>query len=305
MRTRTSEPAPFYIVSRGRAHRQITSRALDTLGIPHYVVVEADERDAYQDARYPRATILTLEPHFQRTYDPCDDLGRAKSLGPGPARNFAWEHARAIHSATWHWVLDDNISAFYRLHENRKIRMGDGTGFVVMQDFCDRYVNLAIAGPNYEQFCRRRQAVPPFIPNTRIYSCLLIRTNLPFRWQGRYNEDTDLSLRALKAGLPTVQFNCFLQKKLPTQTVPGGNTDAFYRHEGTGPKTDMLVQLHPDMARRTWKYRRIHHDVNYRRFFRHIPLIFREDLPRARGIDNYGLHLVPATPTRRRRVALA
>jgi hypothetical protein len=299
--TRTDH-APVYIVSRGRAHLQITSRELDGLGVPHYVVVEESERQAYHDARYPRATILTLEPYFQRTYDPCDDLGMAKCLGAGPARNFAWEHAKAIHSAAWYWVIDDNIRCFYRLNRNEKIRVGDGTAFQVMEDFADRYRNVALAGPNYESLCRRRAPVPPFVKNTRIYSCLLIRTSLPFRWRGRYNEDTDLSLRCLKAGWATVQFNAFLQKKLPTQTLDGGNTDAFYRREGTGPKSEMLARLHPDVAIVTHKYRRIHHEVTYRPF-KHIPLIFRDDVQLKRGIYEYGMQLV-SLPRAYRRLAI-
>lgn len=33
----------------------------------------------------------------------------------------------------------------------------------------------------------------------RAFPCILIQNDIPFRWRGRYNEDTDLSLRALKA----------------------------------------------------------------------------------------------------------
>jgi hypothetical protein len=39
-----------------------------------------------------------------------------------------------------------------------------------------------------------------------------------------------------------VQFYAFLQYKLTTQTLKGGNTEAFYAEEGTLPKSKMLVQ---------------------------------------------------------------
>ena len=105
-----------------------------------------------------------------------------------------------------------------------------------------------MSGPNYFMFASRKTAVPPFVTNTRIYSCNLIRNDVPFRWRGRYNEDTDLSLRMLKAGWCTIQFNAFLQFKMSTQTVKGGNTADFYAVEGTGAKSAMIVALHPDVS---------------------------------------------------------
>ena len=133
--------------------------------------------------------------------------------------------------------------------------------------------------------------MPPFVVGTRIYSCNLIRNDTPFRWRGRYNEDTDLSLRMLKAGWQTVQFNAFLQYKVTTQTIGGGNTEAFYAEEGTMPKSQMLVDMHPDVARVVWRFGRWHHHVDYRRF-KTIPLIKREDW--APPDENpYKMRLVP------------
>jgi hypothetical protein len=80
----------------------------------------------------------------------------------------------------------------------------------------------------------------------------------------------------LKAGWQTVQFYAFLQWKVPTQTVGGGNTEAFYAEEGTLPKSQMLVQMHPDVARLVWRFGRWHHHVDYSGF-KDTPLIKRTD----------------------------
>src|SRR5207245_2694711 len=96
---------------------------------------------------------------------------------------------------------------------------------------------------------KSREKYPAFEMNTRVYSCNLIRNDIPYRWRGRYNEDTDLSLRILKDGFCTVQFWAFLQNKLGTQRLAGGNTAEFYEVEGTGPKSDMLQRMHPDVTR--------------------------------------------------------
>lgn len=280
---------PLYIVSKGRWDSRLTSKALDAMRVPYHIVVEWQEYDHYAAVIDPDK-ILILDSAYQRDYDTFDDLGDSKSKGPGPARNFVWDHAIS-QGATWHWVMDDNIWFFARLHRNQKVRVNDGAAFRVMEDFVERYENVAMAGPDYWMFAPQNERHPPFILNTRIYSCNLIRNDVPFRWRGRYNEDTDLSLRMLKAGWCTVQFYAFLQKKEQTQINRGGNTDAFYAREGTLAKSRMQVAMHPDVSRLVWKFGRWHHHVDYRRF-RKNQLRRRPDAVIPSGVNNYGLTLV-------------
>ena len=123
---------------------------------------------------------------------------------------------------------------------------------------------------------------------TRIYSCNLIKNNAPFRWRGRYNEDTDLSLRMLKAKWCTVQFNAFLQLKITTQKMNGGNTGEFYSKEGTYPKSEMQVKMHPDVSKMVWRFGRCHHHVDYGPF-KSNKLIHRKDAIIKEDINNYDL----------------
>lgn len=257
---------PLYIPTKGRADSRLTSRALTEQGVPHFLVVEPQEVDAYQRAsRGTLATVLALDMSYKARYELCDDLGLSKSTGPGPARNFIWDHSIASGHA-WHWVMDDNILRFYRYHQNAKIQVISPAFWRAMEDFVLRYENVAMAGPNYEMFVIAKDKRPPFTTNTRIYSCNLIRNDLPFRWRGRYNEDTILSLDQLKAGWCTIQFNAFLQNKARTQMLGGGNTAEFYAKEGTAPKSEMLKTVHPDVTRLVWKFNRHHHHVDYKRF---------------------------------------
>lgn len=297
---------PLYVVSKGRSAYMLTSRTLTTMGVPHFIVVEPQEVMAYRAAiasRNLNASVIELDLTYKSSYELCDRLGSARSTGPGPARNFAWEHSKAS-GAKWHWVLDDNIRHFYRLHQNRKVRCVTGAPLLAMEDFSERYVNVAMAGPNYSCFAPARRRLPPFITNTRIYSCNLIRNDAPFRWRGRYNEDTILSLDMLKAGWCTIQFYAFLQGKMGTQAMPGGNTTEFYHREGVkGPgayaengttaKSEMLVRVHPDVARLTWRFGRTHHLVDYRRF-RGRQLILRQEVTPPVASNNYGMTLRPA-----------
>ncbi len=256
---------PIYIVSKGRGGRQLTSRALQYMRVPHYVVVERQELEKYAAHKMPLATLLVLDPQYQLDYAACDDLGMTKSKGPGPARNFAWEHSIANGHA-WHWVMDDNIQSFYRFWRNRRVPVKSGAIFRAMETFCERYENVYMAGPQYSMFAPDRQKHPAFITNTRVYSCNLIRNDIPYRWRGRYNEDTDLSLRILKDGNSTVEFVAFLQQKVGTQRLAGGNTAEFYAKEGTAPKSEMLKRMHPDVTEIGKRWGRDHHYVNYAPF---------------------------------------
>lgn len=300
---------PYYIPTKGRADSRLTSKALDFMKVPHYLVVEPQECETYE--RHIRdweietglkshSTILELDLNYKLTYELCDDLGQTKSTGPGPARNFAWDHS-IKNGHEWHWVSDDNIRNFLRLNNNLKIKVGDATCFRVMEDFCLRYQNVLMAGPNYRSFASQNAAMPPYTKNTRIYSCNLIRNDAkwvsgeragqPFRWRGRYNEDTILSLDMLTQGFCTVQFNAFLQDKLRTQVLGGGNTGEFYAGEGTSPKSRMLKEVYPEYTDLVWKFGRKHHYVNYLPF-KDTPLKRRPGVEIPAGVNNYGMELV-------------
>ena len=280
---------PLYIVSKGRSESRLTAKSLEAMRTPYFIVIEEQEYAAYS-AVIPKDKILILDKKYQDNYDTFDDLGYSKSKGPGAARNFAWDHSIAL-GHKWHWVMDDNINGFFRLNQNLKVPVADGTVFKCMEDFVLRYENIGMAGPNYFMFASRKNIMPPFVLNTRIYSCNLIRNNIPFRWRGRYNEDTDLSLRMLKAQYCTMQFNAFLQMKTTTQVLKGGNTEAFYSKEGTRPKSEMLQKMHPDVTSLVHKFRRDHHHVDYTKF-KKLKLIKKKDIEVKDIVNNYGMNLI-------------
>lgn len=280
---------PVYIVSKSRWENRSTSRAFEKLGVPYYIVVERSQYKEYCQA-IDKKKVLALPPIYLKEYNTFDTLGDSKSKGSGAARNFCWDHSIA-NGFPWHWVFDDNVSCFYRLNKNRRIPVSDGTIFRVMEIFCERYENIAIAGPNYLSYAPdREENLPPFLLNWRIYSMLLIRNDIPYRWRGRYNEDTDLSLRVLKDGWCTVQFNAFLGDKATTQTLKGGNTEEFYKHEGTLPKSEMLVKMHPDVSKLLFAYGRWHHKVDYTPFKKN-KLILKEGIEIPNVVNNYGMVL--------------
>ena len=282
---------PLYIPSKGRADSRLTSKALEEMGLFYQIIVEEQEYDDYAKV-IDKKKILVLDKKYQDEYDTCDNLGNTKSKGPGAARNFAW--ADAIKKGyKWHWVMDDNIHSFIKFYNNRRIKVYSGVFFKIMEDFILRYKNVTMGGPNYQYFVTDRQGhrTPPFNVNTRIYSCNFIRNNLPFRWRGRYNEDTILSLDMLKAGWCTIQFYAYLQNKITTQVIAGGNTKEFYNKEGTLPKSQMQVQVHPDVSRLVWRYGRWHHHVDYSKFRKNNKLILKDNIKIQNKRNEYNLKL--------------
>ena len=281
---------PIYIVSKGGWESRLTSKSLERMKVPYYIIVEEQEYEKYITT-ISKEKVLILPPEYQANYDVFnDDIGKGKGVGPGAARNFAWDHSIDLGEKK-HWVLDDNIYDFYRLNRNAKNIVQTGTIFRCAEDFVNRYTNVLISGFNYCKFCIASEKYPPYLFNTRIYSTLLIDNKTKHRWRGRYNEDTDLSLRVLKDGDCTLQFNAFLQEKATTQRLRGGNSKEFYDEEGTLNKSKMLQEMHPDLARVVWRFNRWHHFVDYKPFKRNKPIKV-DGLAIPKGINNYGMKMM-------------
>ena len=266
---------PVYVISKGRWESRLTSKALERMKVPYHIVVEPQEFDNYASV-IDKQKILTL---------PFSNLGQ----GSIPARNWVWEHSISV-NAKKHWIMDDNIYDFYRLNRNTRNIVQTGTIFKICEDFTDRYENVPISGLNYRFFMVPTDSHPPYYLNTRVYSCILIDNTLKHKWRGRYNEDTDLCIRALKDGFCTILFNAFLQEKAGTMTVKGGNTDELYADDGRLKMAKSLQEQHPDICTVTWKFNRWQHQVNYTVFEKN-KLIRKKNVEIKQDVDNYGLVL--------------
>jgi hypothetical protein len=265
---------PIYIISKGRWHKRQTSKALDLMQVPYRIVIEPQEYENY--AKFINTDkILVL---------PFSNLGQ----GSIPARNWVWEHS-INEGHQMHWILDDNMDSFYRLNRNMKLIVTSGAIFKAAEDFVNRYENIALSGFQYNSFVFKDAVVPPYRLNTRIYSCILIDNKIPYRWRGKYNEDTDLSLRALKDGYCTMLFNAFLVNKETTMRAKGGNTDELYKQTDNRKEfAESLKEQHPDVVDVVWRFNRWHHDVDYKPFKKN-KLIKNKDVITHNTVNNYGM----------------
>jgi len=271
---------PIYIISKGRWESRATSKALDAMNVPYHIVIEPQEYEQYASV-IDSKKILVL---------PFSNLGK----GSIPARNWVWEHSISI-GAKRHWILDDNIFTFFRMNRNYQIQVTSGTIFKATEDFVDRYENIALSGFQYRFFAISKCKYPAFLLNTRIYSCILIKNDITYRWRGKYNEDTDLSIRVLKDGMCTILFYAFVIHKQATMRMTGGNTDELYRQDenfdGRLVMAQSLAKQHPDVVTIKQKWGRYQHQVNYKPF-KNNKLIKKKGLIIPDRINNYGMKLI-------------
>ncbi len=235
--------------------------------VPYRIVIEPQEFEQYS-AAICSSKILVL---------PFSNLG----LGGIPARNWVWEHSIQEGHAR-HWILDDNISGFRKLQTKQRIKLNDSECFVAIENFVDRFLNVPMAGMQYTGFMvsesstAKGAAKKPITMNTRIYSCILLTNKTHHRWRGRYNEDTDLSLRFLKDGDCTMLFNYYMCDKQATMTMKGGNTDQLYKQEaGFDGRLEMAKHLqrqHPDVTKIIYRWGRWQHSVNFNKFKKNVLL---------------------------------
>lgn len=277
---------PIYVISKGRWDNGLTANFLIEDGVPFKLVVEPQEFENYANV-YGEDRILVL---------PFSNLG----LGSIPARNWVWEHAKAS-GAKRHWILDDNIRCVKRWYDGMRIKADSSPAFRSIEDFTDRYENIAIAGMNYSMFAYTKK--PPFHLNAHVYSCLLIDNDLPNRWRGRYNEDTDLCLQVLADGLCTVLVNVFTIDKAQTMTMKGGNSDQLYKEDGRTVMARSLERQWPYVVETKRRFGRAQHVVKdqWKRF--DTPLIRRKDIDWDNLETNeYGLKAKPVGDIRHEQV---
>jgi hypothetical protein len=266
---------PIYVPTRGRWQpaSALTIRFLLRDGTPFRAVVTPSEVERYEPL-VGAGRLLVL---------PSDDLILLD------ARNWIRDHAESEGHAR-HWQLDDNIRHLRRWYRGRRIPCAAGPALAAVEDFVDRYTNIAVAGLNYTMFAVRGQ--PAVVRNVHVYSCTLINHAWPGRWRLVYNDDTDLCLQALADGWCTALVNTFLAYKVRTGAIGGGNTDGLYRGDGRLTMARQLERVWPGVVTVNRRYGRPQHVVNWRKF--DTPLRLRDDVnlaALAETRNEYGLGL--------------
>ena len=245
---------PVYIISKGRAYNPMTAKLFEAAGIDYLIAIEPQEEKEYTEA-LGRHRLLIL---------PFSNLG----LGSFPARNFCWEHAKE-RGYKYHWLFDDNIIVFRKWINGKRTNISDINTAI---NFIERDTNLNstdISGfeePNFVVKVPKK----PFKRNCHVYSAMLIKNSLPYRWRLKYNEDIDLCIQILNGGGNTSSCVYYMADKVSTANkMKGGNQTELYK--GNSPeknllKAKILEAQWPQYVKTVIRFNRIHHLINWKVF---------------------------------------
>lgn len=245
---------PIYIISKGRYEKTLTADNFEKSGINYLIAVEPQEYDLYCN-KLGEHRVLKL---------PFSNLG----LGSYPARNFCWEDAKAK-GYKYHWLFDDNILHWRKWVNGKRIKWEDlKSCLIFVEKYIDLY-NIDIGG--YEEYnFGIRPPKNPFKHNCHIYSAMLIKNKLPYRWRLKYNEDVDLCLQVLHNGGSTASCIYYLSNKVSTaEKMKGGNQTELYQNNAPKKnllKAKMLESVWPQYVKTVIRFNRHHHLINWKVF---------------------------------------
>lgn len=245
---------PVYIISKGRYKNPITARYFIDACIEFLIAVEPQEYDNYCNS-IGHERVLKL---------PFSNLG----LGSYPARNFCWEHAKA-NGHKYHWLFDDNIRGIAVWLNGKKRQYKNIDKSLRFVEIYTKKNNIDINGFEYRYFVAKPPK-NPFKNNCHVYSALLIKNDLPYRWRLKYNEDVDLCLQVLHNGGKTASCIYYMTNKTSTVAkLKGGNQTELY--QGNAPKKNllkakMLESVWPQYVKTVIRFGRHHHLIDWKQF---------------------------------------
>jgi hypothetical protein len=204
---------PIYVPSKGRADVAMTIKILTEERLHFYVVIEKEDFESYIESEkfcISESQILVLPSSNQ---------------GIAYVRNFCKDHAtKAGHE--YHWQIDDNIKAFKKMIDLKKVATQSLELFREVENYVGRYSNIGIAGLKHIAFAFA--AKDTFSLNKQCYSCVLVKNSIDIFWRKGLVEDTDYSLNLLSKGFCTLTFNRLVIDKAATLKMKGGNTEIEY-----------------------------------------------------------------------------
>jgi hypothetical protein len=245
---------PIYIISKGRYKTPLTANYFKSCNIDFLIAVEPQEYDDYCKS-VGSQYVLKL---------PFSNLG----LGSYPARNYCWEHS-IQNGSKKHFLFDDNIRGFAKWVNGKKKQHNIGIEAIKYIENYSDINNIDICGYEYRYFVAKPPK-QPFKENTHVYSAMLIKNDINYRWRLKYNEDIDLCLQVLHNGGTTASCLYYMTNKTSTSVkMKGGNQTELY--QGNAPKKNllkakMLEAVWPQYVKTVIRFNRHHHLIDWKQF---------------------------------------
>lgn len=248
--------APAFIPSKGRPHAT-TARLLEAAGVAFRLVVEPQDAPHYLQA-HPSDRLCVLG---------ADDQGLAF------ARNAILDRARK-EGIDWFWMLDDDISGFYRVSGRRCVPCPASEALAGAFALFSGRSDTAIGSLEYQQFAWSAARPAAINGYCDVAVCIHATRTAPARYRGHLvpKEDRDFTLQVLAGGWGTFRAQRFAFA-CPKNGSNAGGLAPVYADPGREAEAvrKMCDAWGPDICRPTTK-RAGRRDVSINwRFFRPRP----------------------------------
>jgi hypothetical protein len=290
MQMKSSRSFAVIIVSHNRPDRIVTLKALSKEGYTGRIIILIDDEDkssAEYHGRYPGMVRVFSKKKMLGSFDLGDNIEKRNTVTF--ARNATWDIARS-EGLTHFLILDDDYTDFrYKFDDqNRftsmlKIRNLDSL-FSSTLDFLDSSGAICVAYAQGGDFIGGGHGnySSAIRPTRKCMNTFFCRTDRPFKFTGRMNEDVNTYVMNAIRGKLMFTVNMLAVNQTQTQANAGGLTD-MYLQFGTYMKSMYTVMYAPSCCVVTemgTSHRRLHHKIAWRNC---APKIIEESVRKPRN----------------------
>lgn len=276
-----------FILTHGRADRVATYASLRKSGYTGKIYLIIDDEDeqgqAYRD-RYCDEVIEFCKSDIAERFDEADNFDDRRSIFY--ARNACFEIAKTLKLTHFIELDDDYVNWFHRFdHEgfygHWSIADLDAT-FASLCEFLDAtpFASVALSQGGDHLGGKNSNDTKIIKSKRKAMNTFVCRTDRPFEFVGRINEDANTYASAQHRGIHFLTFYAGQVIQKQTQASAGGMTD-IYRDNGTYVKSFYSCITAPScvtITRMGHHHQRIHHRVDWDHC---APKIIREGIKNA------------------------
>ena len=265
-----------FVLSHGRANCVYTYQSLRDCGYTgniYIIVDDEDEQLAEYKKRYKKQVIVFNKAKAWENVDYADTVDNKKTALP--ARNICFKLAKKL--GLTHFIeLDDDYTTFrYRFEDNGvlkscRIKKLDRVFDVLCNFLNDTPANAICFAQGGDFVGGISSAVWKRKLARKAMNAFVCKTDRPFEFLGRINEDVTAYTRLTQQGYLFFTLADITIQPMPTQTLEGGVSDV-YASQGTYTKSFYSVMFSPSCVKIASMggasaghcYRRIHHFVEW------------------------------------------
>lgn len=261
-----------FILSHGRADNVITVETLRKCGYTGDIYIIIDDEDKQGDLykqKYGDKVIVFSKKEMDGTFDIGDNFNDRRVVVY--ARNKCHDIAKTL-GLDYFLELDDDYNDFcYRYEENNMLKRIEISHLDKLFEKCIKFLEVSNAhaiafaqGGDYIGGIGSLVWQKKLL--RKVMNTFFCKTDRPFQFYGRINEDTTMYTLLGQRGYLFFTLGDVMVNQLQTQANSGGLTD-IYLDKGTYYKSFCSVMFSPSCVKVSSMgnvYRRIHHKVQWK-----------------------------------------